>query len=224
MIDRRLLWLTVFAIAMAHVEAALVVHLRSLYYPGDPLELFPLEILSGRDLGIELARETATVVMILAVAALATKSLARGFAAFLYVFGAWDLFYYAWLKAMIGWPVRWLEWDVLFLIPWPWLGPWIAPALIALLFVAAGGRCLLTPDPVPVTRWPLAAFVAGAVAGVAAFLLPALPLLAGGEAAFRGYLPGDFGWGLFAAGWLLMAAGLTTAPWTRRQVAGDTGS
>lgn len=211
MFDRRVIWLTLFAIAMAHVEAALVVHLRTLYYPENPLNLFPLEILTGRDLGIELARETATIVMIISVAALATRGLARGFAAFIFVFGVWDIFYYAWLKFMIGWPVNWLEWDVLFLIPWPWLGPWIAPAAIALLFTAAGARFLTTPEPVPVARSSLAMFVAGSLLGLASFLLPALPLLAGGEAAFRAFVPGDFGWGLFGAGFLLMSAGLFRA-------------
>src|SRR5205814_8206179 len=67
---------------------------------------------------------------------------ARAFGAFLYVFGIWDIAYYAWLKLLLGWPTQWLEWDVLFLIPWPWLGPWLAPALVSLLFVAAGARLL----------------------------------------------------------------------------------
>ncbi|MCK4674466.1 MAG: hypothetical protein KAT61_01025 [Gammaproteobacteria bacterium] len=53
----------------------MVVHLRSLYYPGNPLEIFPLNLLTHRDFAIELARELATVVMILSVALLA----ARGF-------------------------------------------------------------------------------------------------------------------------------------------------
>jgi hypothetical protein len=153
----------------------------------------------------------ATIVMILSVAALATRSLARGFAAFIFIFGAWDIFYYVWLKLMIGWPVSWLGWDVLFLIPWPWLGPWIAPAAIALLFIVAGARFLATPGPLIITGWPLAAFVTGLLLGLASFLLPALPLLAGGEAAFRAFVPGDFGWGLFAAGFLLMASGLFRA-------------
>ena len=47
---RRLIWLTVFALAMAYVEAALVVHLRQLYYADNPLALFPLRLLSHTDL------------------------------------------------------------------------------------------------------------------------------------------------------------------------------
>ena len=35
-------WLTAYAIAMAHVEAAVVIYLRRLYHAGDPLTVFPL--------------------------------------------------------------------------------------------------------------------------------------------------------------------------------------
>ena len=42
---------------MAQVEAAIVIHLRSLYYSGDPLSIFPLSLLSHRDLVIELTGE-----------------------------------------------------------------------------------------------------------------------------------------------------------------------
>jgi hypothetical protein len=55
-LHRRLIWLTLFSIAMAHVEATLVVHLRTIYYADNPLEIFPLAILSQRDLNIELAQ------------------------------------------------------------------------------------------------------------------------------------------------------------------------
>jgi hypothetical protein len=205
---RILVLLTLFATAMAQVEAALVVHLRSIYYPADPLSLFPMALLSPRDLRIELVRELATVVMILGVALLAARGAVRVFAAFVYVFGLWDILYYAWLKIMIGWPTAWLEWDVLFLIPWPWLGPWITPALIALLFVIWGGRVIAgATEPVfPVPA--MALFTLGALAGLAAFLLPALPLLAAGDEAFLSYMPGRFPWMIYSVGLGLMMLGL----------------
>ena len=89
--QRNILWLSLFAIAMAHVEAALVVHLRSLYYPDNPLAIFPLSLLSHRDLAIELARELATLVMIMSVALLAARGFVRIFAAFVYIFGLLSL-------------------------------------------------------------------------------------------------------------------------------------
>ena len=127
--------LATYAIAMACVESALVVYLRALYYPENPLAIFPLVLLSNTHFVFELLRESATLLMIGAVAWLAANDGTRRFAAFLYVFGLWDIFYYAWLKAFIGWPVSPEEWDVLFLIPWPWLGPWLAPVAISLVFV-----------------------------------------------------------------------------------------
>jgi len=205
---RKLVYLTLFSISMAQVEASLVVHLRSIYYPENPLEIFPLMLLTHRDLAIEFIRELATVMMILSVALLAARGFTRVFAAFVYVFGLWDLFYYLWLKIMIGWPVSWFEWDVLFLIPWPWLGPWLTPALIALLFVVWGGRVLTSPDEVRFSRSTAVLFVAGALLALMAFLLPAVPLLLQGEEAFRGYQPDDFRWGLFIPGYILMIASL----------------
>jgi len=208
---RNVLLLSLFALAMAHVEAALVVHLRSLYYPADPLNVFPLVLLSHRDLAIELARESATVVMILTVALLAERGAGRVFAAFCYVFGLWDIGYYLWLKQMIGWPVAWLEWDVLFLIPWPWFGPWLAAALIALLLLGWGARVLLG-NAVPVFgRGTLLLFAAGVLLALGAFLWPAVPLLAGGEQAFAGYRPSGFPWLVWLAGYLLMGLGLWRA-------------
>jgi hypothetical protein len=185
-----------------------VIHLRSVYYPGHPLELFPLSLLSQRDLSIELVREAATVVMILSVALLSQRGFIRVFAAFVYVFGLWDIFYYAWLKLMIGWPVGLLDWDILFLIPWPWLGPWFTPALIALLFVLWGGRVLGSPREHHLLLIPGLAFLLGTALALAAFLLPAYPLLAGGEAAFQSFTPQNFQWFLYVPGLLLMGYGL----------------
>lgn len=202
------LWLTLFAIAMAHTEAALVVHLRSLYYPENPVTIFPLQILSQRDLGIELVREAATLIMILSVAALAERGYVRVFAAFLYVFGWWDLAYYAWLKQMIGWPTDWLEWDVLFLIPWPWFGPWLTAALIALLFVVWGGWVMTTSRERFFTRISLLFLGFGIMLALAAFLLPALPLLSGGQEALHGFIPTDFSWIAYTLGYASMLVGL----------------
>jgi hypothetical protein len=205
---RHLLWLTLYAIAMAQVEASVVVHLRSVYYPGHPLALFPLSLLSQRDLGIELIREAATVVMIFTVALIAERGFTRVFAAFVYIFGMWDIFYYAWLKLMIGWPVDWFEWDILFLIPWPWFGPWITPVLIALLFVFWGIKVLTSPREYHISLLSGSIFFVGTLLALAAFLLPAYPLLAGGGDAFRNYRPQGFNWLLYGPGFLLMAYGL----------------
>jgi hypothetical protein len=205
---RTLLWLTVYAIAMAQVEAALVIHLRTIYYGDDPLTIIPLTFLTERDLLVELTREVATVLMILSVALLQSRRGVQIFGVFIYVFGLWDIGYYAWLKIMLGWPTQWLEWDILFLIPWPWLGPWIAPVLVSALFVAAGARLLSSPAH-GFTRLALATFVAGAAFVLAAFLAPGLPLLAQSDA--PEFVPGDFLWSIFVTGYALMAMGMGIA-------------
>ena len=193
---------------MGLFEAVLVIHLRSLYYPDDPLSLFPLALLSERDLTLELMREAATVLMLVAVAVLAARGFVRRFAAFLLLFGLWDLFYYAWLKLLLGWPTRWGEWDVLYLIPWPWFGPWITPALIALLFAGWGAWMLISTRERRTSGTALVIFSAGAGLGLAAFLLPGWPLVSGGEAAVDGFTPTDFPWHLYLPGYGLMALGL----------------
>jgi hypothetical protein len=201
---RKLIWLGVYALAMAQVEAAVVVYLREIYHGADPLALFPLVPLGGADLSVELIREVATVLMIASVALLQPQRGGRAFGAFIYVFGLWDIAYYAWLKLLLGWPTQWLEWDVLFLIPWPWLGPWLAPVLVSVLFVATGARLLSAPACV--TRLATSTICVGAALVVTAFLMPATSSHTAGVPRV-----GDFPWVVFGVGYLLMAAGLAIA-------------
>ena len=123
--------------------------------------------------------------------------------AFIYVFGLWDIAYYAWLKLLLGWPTQWLEWDVLFLIPWPWLAPWLAPVLVSALFVATGARLLSAPARL--TRLATSTTCVGAAVVVTAFLMPATSSHTAGVPRV-----GDFPWVVFVGGYLLMAAGLGT--------------
>lgn len=58
---------------------------------------------------------------------------------------------------------------MLFLIPWPWFGPWLAAVAIATLFVASGGFVLATPRPLRVSAPLVAGFVPD---GFAWWLLP----------------------------------------------------
>ncbi len=174
---RILVLLGIYAVAMALFEAAVVVYMRRLYYPENPLELFPLHFLNNYDPFLEFSREVATIVMILTVAFLAERrSLTRSFAAIVFVFGVWDLFYYVWLKILIDWPQRWLEWDVLFLIPRVWLGPWICPAGIAMLFIVWGSWTLLSQRETMFTPTSLTMFVAGAGMGLASLMQPRMQM------------------------------------------------
>jgi hypothetical protein len=211
---RRLAWLAVFAVAMAWFEAALVVYLRALIYPDNAQSIFPLRLMPAPLVGVELGRELATMAMLVAVAVLVEHSRGRRVAVFFYLFGLWDIFYYVWLEVMIGWPNGWLEWDVLYLIPWVWLGPWICPALISTVFVAWSGRVLNSSGTPRFGRRRVAVFGVGGLLALASFLEPAAGvLLRHGVGGLDGYTPGGFWWPVCAAGVVVMALGL---PWVDR--------
>ncbi|MCH7946466.1 MAG: hypothetical protein IIC66_01570 [candidate division Zixibacteria bacterium] len=128
--------IAVFAVAMAYLEATVVVYLRKLYYP-DGFS-FPLKLIPESIIFIEIGREVATLVMLLSIAWIMAKWRWERFGWFLFVFGIWDIFYYFWLKVLVNWPSSILDWDVLFLVPLPWISPVIAPVMIALSMSVIG--------------------------------------------------------------------------------------
>lgn len=134
--SRTILWVTLFSIAFAFVEASVVVYLRGIYYPEG--FGFPLILMSNHHIAVELSREVATIVMLAAAGMLAGKSSWEKFSYFLIAFGVWDIFYYVWLKLTLNWPGTLFDWDILFLIPVPWIGPVIAPVLVSIVMIAGG--------------------------------------------------------------------------------------
>ena len=121
---RKALWITVYAIAMGVLEAAVVIYLRKLYYPEG--FSFPLRMVDTDIAIVELWREVATIVMLGAVGVLAGRTRSERFAWFIYCFGVCDLVYYGFLKVALGWPASPFTWDILFLLPIPWVGPVLA--------------------------------------------------------------------------------------------------
>ena len=192
----------------ALLEAAVVTYLRFFLDRVDPYQPSPLPA-PGWLMRIEVAREAATVVMLGAVAWLAGKSNRARFGYFLIAFGAWDIFYYLFLAPMSGWPRSLLDWDVLFLIPLPWWGPVLAPALIAALMIATGtlitqfgkGEAALWPRPL----WWLTS-LAGALLALYVFMTAAIHAPAWTEQALANILPVTFNWGLYLPALALMAA------------------
>ncbi len=130
---RRTVWLVLYAVAMGFFEAAVVVYLRELYYP-DGFR-FPLVLLPDRIAWTELGRELTTLIMLLAIAMIAGRDRLDRLFIFGFLFGVWDIVYYIGLWVFLGWPESLLTWDILFLIPLPWLGPVLYPLLIALLLI-----------------------------------------------------------------------------------------
>ncbi len=164
----KLIGVVLFAVAFAFVESSVVVYLRALYYPEG--FQFPLKVLSGHHLAVELAREGATIVMLATVGMVAGVTRWERFAYFLIAFGVWDIFYYVWLKVAIGWPASIFDWDILFLIPVPWIGPVIAPVLVSVLMIVAGFLILHRDHHHGVFRVPLKVWIT-ALAGTAVILL-----------------------------------------------------
>jgi len=136
-------WVVIFAIAFAWVESAVVVYLRRIYFDG--VFSFPLTINyeNGKHVfdplvRIELGREIATIIILIAVGCIAGRKKFHQFCYFMIAFGIWDIFYYIWLYIMVGWPESLMTWDLLFYVPLPWVGPVITPVLIAIAMVVAG--------------------------------------------------------------------------------------
>lgn len=137
---RKYFLIGLFAVAMGALEAIVVVYLRQLYYPvGFD---FPLTMLTPKMVSVEWLREFATLVMLITIGMIAGNNSLQRFAWFLYSFAVWDIFYYAWLKVLLNWPSSLLTWDILFLIPVPWVGPVLAPVICSLTMILLGALIL----------------------------------------------------------------------------------
>jgi hypothetical protein len=87
---------------------------------------------------IEIAREAATIVMLAAIALAVASNAAQWTAAFAIAFGTWDIMFYVFLKLLLDWPASLLTWDILFLIPIPWVEPVLTPVIVSVSMIAAG--------------------------------------------------------------------------------------
>lgn len=208
-----------FAVAMAHVETMIVVYLRRLYYPQG--FHFPLVIIDTPTLVLELQREAATLVMLAAYGIAAGRTRAGKLANFLVAFGIWDIFYYVWLKIVLGWPASLLTWDVLFLIPVPWVGPVIAPVSVACTMVGMG-LVLLHLERRGATpaggRQVWAAQVAACLIIIASFTIDVLPRLPDRGALLGQWVPTSYRWWMLVLGQALAIAAFTR--WAARAYRG----
>lgn len=137
--------ISVYAVAMAFVEAACVIALKQLYYPEGWAP--PFHPIREDALFLEQLREAATLVMIGTVALIGRPPLREAVARALWIFGIWDLAYYLFLLLWTGFPRSLFDWDVVFLIPKAWIAPvWLpvagsaASLLVALRLHAGAAR------------------------------------------------------------------------------------
>ncbi len=192
---RKLGWIAVYALAMAYVEAAAVVYLRRVLGVVDLVR--DVASFDPRIASIEIGREAATLVMILAAGFATGRSRQTRLGFALFAFGLWDVFYYLWLELLIGWPGSlWTE-DVLFLIPLPWWGPVLAPVLIALVAMAFGALLVTQDDrgrTARLGRLEWGAVLAGMLLVLYTFMADALRALPAGAEELSRLKPTFFNW------------------------------
>jgi hypothetical protein len=212
--------LLLFGISFGYLEAAVVVYLRAIYDPirqrihpeRRPNDLFPLitqdQLLAAgpeneRRLIIELGREIATIAMLAAFGLAVGRNFNERMAAFAVAFGLWDVSFYAFLKIMIQWPESLNTWDILFLIPLPWIGPVWAPVLVSAALIVCGLMSLGRGGvPARLPHW--LAMVAGGLIVILSFVWDFRNTTAGG-------LPNPFNWPLFLFGEAVGVTGFLAA-------------
>jgi hypothetical protein len=150
---RQLIFAAIFACAFGFAESAVVVYLRAVsgLLPGYQGTLSDVVRLSSDKqkfdpkinelppslITVETFREAATILMLASVAVLIGRTRRESWAVFLWIFALWDISYYAGLWSTIRWPISLLSWDVLFLIPAPWVSQVWFPILVSALSALA---------------------------------------------------------------------------------------
>jgi hypothetical protein len=173
MLKRRLFWLVAWGIAFGYIEASIVVYLRKIYYPAG--FSFPAVIIEPEIAVVEMIREITTLVFMWAVAELTYRSFQCRLAVFMFLFGIWDIFYYVFLKATLGWPSSPADWDILFLVPLPWVGPVWAPVIVSVGMIWAGTVIMVRNEqdrPLDLNARFLLLEVAAGLVVIVSFLIP----------------------------------------------------
>lgn len=222
----RMFWLTAFSIAMGFLESAVVVYLRKIYYPHG--FQFPLVPIDPNIAMTEFLREAATIIMLVGIGIIAGKNTSQKFAFFIYCFAIWDVFYYVFLKALLGWPVSLFTWDILFLIPVPWVGPVLAPCIVSITMIVLTSAVIYFQEKgynahLKIKEWLL--LISGSLIVIVSFMLDYLKYVAQGGSSMHiwtlsskqdmfneiaRYIPVSYSWGLFSVGELIIIAGIVS--------------
>lgn len=206
--------LTAFSIAMGFLESSVVIYLREIYYP-DGFR-FPMVKIEEKITLVELCRELATIIMLWGVAYVAGKTFLHRFVYFCFCFAVWDILYYVFLYAFLQWPESLFTWDILFLIPVPWIGPVWAPMLISLTMIVAGIFYIQRLEKkndfkIKKTHWLF--LICGAAFVLLSFVWDFIKLAQGKsskdiERALYTFIPTDFSYLIFFLGYSVMLVSL----------------
>lgn len=211
---KQLSWLVIFSIAMAYLESAVVVYLREIYYPEG--FSFPLTPINSDIFMTEMWREIATIIMLAGIGILTGNSSSQRFAFFLLTFAIWDIFYYVFLYALLGWPSSLLTWDILFLVPIPWVGPVITPIIVSLTMIILASSLIHFKKNLNLNQWLLS--ILGSLMVIISWVLDywifisnqfsnGAWILSSEQELFGSsdqYIPGSFNWYIFLIGILLL--------------------
>ena len=204
---KRIAAVSIYAIAMGYLEAAVVVYLREVAFR-NPAQVFPLRYLEPQFGLLEIGREVGTIVMLLSIGYLAGKSRFQRWMFFIYSFALWDVFYYVFLRILTGWPNSFFSFDVLFLIPVIWISPVLSPILISLLLGSSSTVMIILTEKYENIRIKfinLGIFALGALAAFYSFTEQIFHILfTVGPKGIENFTPKSFDWLSFSIGYLLM--------------------
>jgi hypothetical protein len=210
-LTKRFFWLSIYAIAMALLEAVVVVYIRH-----GMLQVSYDQVSLTRYMSMEIWREVGTLVMLVAVGWLAGRRGVERWAYGLFTFGMWDIWYYIWLKVLIDWPTTLLDWDILFLIPLRWWGPVLSPVLIAALICLAAVLAmvrLIQGKALRITPARVGVGVSGGLLALYVFMSDSLHALLLGRSDWDTLRPEPFKWPLFLMALVLMAVPTLMTTW-----------
>jgi hypothetical protein len=212
--------IALFCVGMAFLESVIVFYLRKLYYPEG--FAFPLRgFIEPQIYQVEVVREFFTIVILICVAILAGKKFYDRFAYFWYAFAVWDIFYYIWLKVTLDWPASLFTWDVLFLIPWAWAGPVLAPVISSVTMIALCFSILYLQDKgyafkITVREWLM--LILGGLLQLFTFLYDYGRLVLEGKLSeVASFTPVYYNWLIFILGEILII--IAIASWHSRTLA-----
>jgi hypothetical protein len=142
------------------------------------------------------------LVMLVAVGMIAARNRREAWAYFMIAFGVWDIFFYVWLKMFLDWPAGMMTWDLLFLIPVPWVAPVLAPVIISIALIVSGLTVLFFEDknePLALQWRDWILLVTGGIIVIISFCWDYPNIMAGG-------FPRHFQWIVFFLGLALSSA------------------
>jgi len=139
------------------------------------------------------------------VAGVAARRFWEKFAFFIFAFGVWDIFYYIYLKLFLDWPLTILDWDILFLIPLPWIGPVLAPLIVSVIMIVTSILILRCSQKETAFRPPYLAYGL-TITGISAILYT---FMVDTDATLKQQNPQPFLYLIYAAGVTFLIAAMT---------------